>query len=272
MAAILVPKTDKKTDKDEKIASDSALITKLKEAQNKVQKMDCDIAEATVPQSHTGKILFFSQQETGIQLRRRLEALEFDPNGEELCDAENPTINNYIANEFNEEVVHIIEAFSDILDPNRCDWQGKNALVTAAKVHSADKVLLAILKLKKIRDVNFGDNKERTALHYVCAYGKIELAVPLLNAGANIFAKDYKGRTALDYAKMTEAQLKQMLASIEIEPTRDIRAKHNKDKKFTPSGISVMDNILGSQKAMQEFLQIKMAAQESSQKLKTAIK
>jgi hypothetical protein len=270
MAAVL----EKEADKDKKVASESAaLIANLKKAQNEAQKkMDCDFAEEAVPNSQNGKILFFCQKETGVQLRKRLEELEFDPNAEELCDAENPVINNYIANELNEEVIHIIEAFADVFDPNRCDWQGKNALVTAAKVHSADKVLLAILKLKKIRDINFGDNQNRTAFHYVCAYGKIELAVPLLMAGADIFAQDSKGRTALDYAKMTTKELKQILASIEIRHDRDIRAKHNKDRNFVPSGITVMDNILASQKAMQEFLQIKMAAQQPPQRLKTTIK
>jgi len=50
------------------------------------------------------------------------------------------------------------------------------------------------------KDVNQGDNEERTALHYAAGFNHGDVASLLLKEGASLAAKDSKGNTPLHYA------------------------------------------------------------------------
>eukprot|EP00879_Flechtneria_rotunda_P004810 GHRR01005082.1.p1 GENE.GHRR01005082.1~~GHRR01005082.1.p1 ORF type:complete len:272 (+),score=126.73 GHRR01005082.1:114-929(+) len=70
-------------------------------------------------------------------------------------------------------------------------------LVDAAKYGDLEAVedFIAVGK-----DVNAGDNEQRTPLHYAAGYNHIEIAVQLIEAGANLETTDSKGNTPLHYA------------------------------------------------------------------------
>lgn len=50
------------------------------------------------------------------------------------------------------------------------------------------------------KDVNAGDNEQRTPLHYAAGYDHLSIAKMLMDEGANLAARDSKGNTPLHYA------------------------------------------------------------------------
>jgi hypothetical protein len=56
--------------------------------------------------------------------------------------------------------------------------------------------------LRQIRlDINWADRRGRTLLHVACGYDNVDLALYLLQNGADINRRDNEGRTPLDFAK-----------------------------------------------------------------------
>lgn len=228
-----------------------------------------------------------------------LEQVErgFDPNV--VIHTDNPYINPNIFNEFYDRVIDIIQTFPGILDPNCRDYQGKNALIAAAKLatltvgkkrskissevqivetypgkkhafelyenlFNATDVVLALLKTFGHKlDINAQDHHGCTALHYVSLHRNHILIQALLGAGAKILM-DFKGKTPLDYAKMTREQANMILTSeCFIEPHRDSEAIANgmEHPLFPPSfscvttlqNLEAMKNFVYSQNIIKEL-------------------
>jgi len=186
------------------------------------------IMDTSCPEIQTAIDNAFAMQ-SGKQLRLSLLELGYNPNTyvdiyykrNEI----NPVLNCEIANEQHYIAIKIIEAFPE-LDPNMTDWEGKNALHIACKSYTADKVVLSLIQhhLHKL-DLNARDNRGCTPLHYLCAYGKLELVKKLIQLGSKVDIKDRLGRTPLDYAKFSKTEVEQLLDSIAICPFRDTKAR-----------------------------------------------
>ncbi len=165
---------------------------------------------------------------SGSEIRNRLLELGYNPNtyvGLYYKRNEiNPVLNLEIANEQHARAIKIIEAFPE-LDPTLTDWEGKNALHIACKTYTANKVVLALIQhhIHKL-DLNARDNRGCTPLHYLCAYGKVELVQQLIKLGARLDVKDKLGRTPLDYSKLPKEEVEKILDSIAICPFRDTKA------------------------------------------------
>lgn len=194
------------------------------------------------------------QEKSGSELRQVLDQLGYIPNSYLEFHEENPELNCKIACEMVKEAAQIIEAYYDAIDPNLIDYEGKTALIISAKVYSADKVLKTILKYlrNKIEDINAKDNSGCTALHYVCAYGKTDLALLLLEHGADINAEDKQRRTPLDYANMNNIEVTTILRSIHIDSVRDVNAPCD-DLGMAVCRIECLDNTLVTLENMQKI-------------------
>lgn len=187
---------------------------------------------------------------SGTALRKALEDLAFDPNG--YNEDDNPWINDLLASELHGDVIKILKTFVGQIDLNKRDYEGKTALIIAAKMatprkqycasnlstasvssvidrvptaKTADEVLTTLLTLYRDHlDMNAQDYYGRTALHYLALYKKESLFLELIRAGALVNIMDEKGRTPLDYCSIGVAEQREILSSISLEPDRDIAA------------------------------------------------
>jgi len=170
----------------------------------------------------------FSSIQSGARLRIVLLDLGYNPNTYDdnyyKRNELNPVLNCHIANEQHEKAIKIIETFPE-LDPMMTDWEGKNALHIACKAYTADKVIFALIKhhFNKL-DLDAQDNRGCTPLHYLCAYGKLELVKKFTQLGCKLDIKDKFGRTPEDYAKSSKIEVEQLLNSIAVCPFRDTNA------------------------------------------------
>lgn len=141
---------------------------------------------------------------------------------------ENPLLNYLIACEHPEWAANFMESLPDIIDPTLKDWENKDALIIAAKVHTGhDLVPILLSQFKDKLNVNAQDKNGCTALHYACAYGATALVEKLLDAGASLEVKDSKGRTPLDYCKLKKEEVSEIPTSVGINCDRDWGATRN---------------------------------------------
>lgn len=144
----------------------------------------------------------------------------------------NPYLSDLVANEvYAPFVVKLLlgDSLSQLIDPREFDYEGKDLLILTAKVFSANEVFLAALRTYKDR-INFEarDADGRTALHYLCAFGKCDLLKDLFSVvKVNPNIKDFQGRTALDYCDFTQTEVEEILSSIDITPSRDANVYQN---------------------------------------------
>ena len=82
---------------------------------------------------------------------------------------------------------------------NLTDNAGKTAFMYAAQYDTYEKVFRELLKAGAL--VNVKANDGTTALMLACENNKPEIVSLIINAGADINAKDYDGYKAIDYAK-----------------------------------------------------------------------
>lgn len=142
----------------------------------------------------------------------------------------NTYLNILIANELHtDRICNILANLSPLINPNEYDHEWKNLLIIAAKVYSADKVFMKVLEVFGNRlDFEARDKDGCTALHYLCAYGKLALAEALLKLKPSLLnVRDFQGRTPLDYANMPEGDVCTILNSIDINPFRDAAIPFN---------------------------------------------
>lgn len=82
-----------------------------------------------------------------------------------------------------------------LLSNRRVDACNKCACYYAALVAlQTPSVLINTRRAASSQDVSAGDNEARTPLHYAAGYNHAEIAVMLLEAGANLEARDSKVR------------------------------------------------------------------------------
>lgn len=171
--------------------------------------------------SLTGKMFDLLETLRGTALHEALRQINFDPNGLMHDCPDNPLINSLIANEDYQAAVTLILEFPELF-PNVRDHEGKPALITAAKVFAGDEVIRALLDTfgNKL-DLDAQDEDGCTALHFLCAYGKMDLARRLVAMGARTDLKDRLGRLPKDCTSLTIDELTGFLNSIHVHAGRD---------------------------------------------------
>ena len=102
-----------------------------------------------------------------------------------------------------------VEAAADLVAVNAAsvneqDDMGRTPLHFAC-AYDAHDVLVEILNASpsEVRaDLELRDAKANTALHYAAGYGRLDAVKSLVEAGADVKAKNDSGKTAADLAKM----------------------------------------------------------------------
>lgn len=161
--------------------------------------------------------------------REELDAGHFNPNSFVGSPTHpNPMLNALIACEDYHTVACLIQKYSDQIDPNQKDWEGKTALIIAAKMYNGANIVFLLLDcLKHKLNVNAQDHNGNSALHYACAYRKTNTITKLLRYGADSTLKNLKGQQPFEMSEITESELKEILLSIDIDPERDVKALGN---------------------------------------------
>lgn len=130
-----------------------------------------------------------------------------------------------IANEYFDIAINLITLAGKKIDYSLQDKEGKTALIIATKVMSLEVVKKILSENKSC--VNIADTQGRTALHLACVLGQHAIALELINAGADINARDKESNTPIHYASTNSTDTKNILKSIYIDPDRDKAAKKN---------------------------------------------
>ena len=78
----------------------------------------------------------------------------------------------------------------------------------------------AKLLIEHRADVNLTNNQWRSALMYAAAGKFVDVIPPLLASGADLYARDVEGKTALDIAKTSKNQVAEELLSAAIRGRR----------------------------------------------------
>lgn len=176
------------------------------------------------------EVAILLNQEPLTNLKELFVKIGFDPNTlwPKSKQGNNPIINCWIANEYDQVVLKFIELTKQTLNPELRDFEEKTALITAAEVYGMREVVFKLLETFKDKiDVNAQDIKGRTALHFACAYKDTPVIRALIEHGAKKDIKDKAGLTAEDYLKFGEEQIRNLLIEIEIDPSRDANALAN---------------------------------------------
>ena len=116
-----------------------------------------------------------------------------------------------------------------VINFNIQDREGKTALLLAVKCRQPLSVL-AILNEKKLGmdvDVNKPDMRGMTPLHYACAYGNWSMAQLLLDAGADINAKNSMGKRPVDMSCVSIEAIRTYFKEVGITDERDEFALSN---------------------------------------------
>lgn len=123
------------------------------------------------------------------------------------------------------DFIRLAHQHKKTIDYSAKDKEGKTLLIIATKVMSLPIVTRIIDENKDCVDMT--DNEGRTALHFACALGQTNIVDALINAGADINARDNQGNTPAHYAGLGRPVINLMLASIHIDPDRDSGAIKN---------------------------------------------
>lgn len=108
--------------------------------------------------------------------------------------------------------------FTTKYDINEIDEDGNTALHIAASMNDSD--LVAFLIIKKA-DIDLKNYKSQTPLHVAIEHNAVEAARTLVSFGANIFARDEEGITAMDMAFARNAAYYDIFITTKTSEIRD---------------------------------------------------
>ena len=96
-------------------------------------------------------------------------------------------------------------------------------------------------------DINLRSNSKKTPLHYPAQYNRLALAKQLVEAKADLAAKDKKGRTALDLATgEAKREIAQYLRDAGVMSKNDEAAAESKEPKPTPKSVIAVPPRIGA--------------------------
>lgn len=143
----------------------------------------------------------------------------------------NTPLHIFVANERVPELKFFIQEAKRLeikINFNKQDKEGKNCLILATKTRNE---ALALYLLEQADDKNFNvnlaDRAGMTGLHYACALGMPGLAAALLARGASTTAENQSNRSPLDCTSLNDDEVRTILRSVAIDPSRDELALQN---------------------------------------------
>ncbi len=155
-----------------------------------------------------------------------------------------------LANEAFLEAKALINKAKETLDPNTVDNEGKTPLILATRVLDYSSVSL-LLQFENT-EVNAQDQFGRTALHYACILGQIDIADLLLGRHADANIKDSRGYTPLHYL-VAKKEIRKVTArfvlsskkyGIEIHGGRNAHARLNCVTNYERMPVAIGDHQL----------------------------
>lgn len=171
-------------------------------------------------------------------------------------DFRNTTLHTFISNEENQHTISLLQVGMDAIDPNIRDSQGKSAFLLAAKMGNGvviDLFLELAQRFNPQLDINLQDDQGRTALHYVCAIGRLDIAEKLIANGANADIRDNFEQRPIDMTFASQKEILDIFASVGIDANRDRDARHNSDHEVSGRG-SLLDFSLQGQLPTREMM------------------
>jgi hypothetical protein len=181
--------------------------------------------------------------ESGYDVNRVVIFNEFYPSTREVIQS--PLLNTLIMNESATEAVAILlREGRDVIDPNLCDTQEKNALICAAKLNSTESIGLLLRANEFLThpvDIDGVDASGRTALHYACLYGNESAVKKLVEAGARYDIKDKSGCVAEDL--IASDGFRHDLHMAGVDCARDSNAHTNSEAPTKPSGVTLGEKV-----------------------------
>lgn len=153
----------------------------------------------------------------------------FSPN--HLWDRDNPLIHCWLANEFFDHIERLLKLTPERIDPNLCDGEtygSKSILILLSLLPSSGALVLEFIDQYKPRlKFDYQDKYGRTALHYAVILGRDDLVASLIACGASTTVEDTEKRKPFDYLHSSAELISSTLKTVDIEPSRDIRASRN---------------------------------------------
>ncbi len=137
----------------------------------------------------------------------------------------NTPLHVFVANERVSELKFFIQEAKRLgikINFNKQDKEGKNCLIFSAKTRN-EALALYLLEQADGKDfnVNLADHVGMTCLHYACALGMPRLAAALLARGASTTTENLRKRQPLDCTTMNDDEVREILRSVVIDPSRD---------------------------------------------------
>lgn len=139
----------------------------------------------------------------------------------------------------------IIDAAKDYINPNVLDSEKKNILIFAAKMRKEETALKLLSDFKGRININHTDEHGRTALHYACALGNINLVKALIELGADTKIRDITGLSPYQMTFLPYYEIRFIYNSVGIDPYRDLNALTN---TFHVNDVSYLQNTENYQK------------------------
>lgn len=142
----------------------------------------------------------------------------------------NTPLHAFIVNERVSDAIYLIDEakrLNVILDLKARDFEGKTALILAAKMRKEQLALYILENSGENLDINSQDNSGMTAAHYACALSMPKLLEALIRKQANLSLQCNKKRKPIDCLDLSDDEIRQILDSVFVNPNRDENAQRN---------------------------------------------